>query len=310
MNDINKNEQKSSRFVSLGACTVDAILKVDHIPFGDAKVMAEDGVVIGAGMAVAAASTVAMVGGNVSIWGRIGSDKLGDFFLSDISDTGVETSFVNRVEGAKTGLSSVIVGGDGGRLIVPYFDPNLGNDTSWLSLQQLDSVDCILADVRWPEGSLQILNEAKNRGILRIFDGDVATAEVLKRLTPLATHSIFPEPGFHLYSGNKDVRKSLLEHAAQFDGCMGVTLGVDGFIWVEDGVLRQIYPPRIIAKDTLAAGDVFHGAFAIAVTEGMSIEKAAMFACSAAAIKCSRFGGRKGIPGRHEVVTVMRSTYD
>ena len=47
--------------------------------------MAEDGVVIGAGMAVAAASTVAMLGGNVSIWGRIGSDKLGDFFLSDIS---------------------------------------------------------------------------------------------------------------------------------------------------------------------------------------------------------------------------------
>ena len=180
MNDINKNEQKSSRFISLGACTVDAILKVDHIPSGDAKIMAEDGVVIGAGMAVAAASTVAMLGGNVSIWGRIGSDKLGDFFLSDISDTGVDTSFVNRVEGAKTGLSSVIVGSDGGRLIVPYYDPNLGNDTSWLPLKQLDSVDCILADVRWPDGSLKILNEAKNRGILRIFDGDVATAEVLK----------------------------------------------------------------------------------------------------------------------------------
>jgi sulfofructose kinase len=53
----------------------------------------------------------------------------------------------------------------------------------------------------------------------------------------------------------------------------------------------------------------FHGAFAIAVTEGMSIEKAAMFACSAAAIKCSRFGGRKGIPSRHEVEALMRSTY-
>jgi sulfofructose kinase len=90
---------------------------------------------------------------------------------------------------------------------------------------------------------------------------------------------------------------------------MGVTLGVDGFIWVEDGVLRQIYPPQIIVRDTLAAGDVFHGAFAIAVTEGMTIEKAAMFACSAAAIKCSRFGGRKGIPSRHEVETLMRSTY-
>ena len=307
----NKLEKKNqpNRFISLGACTVDTILKVDRIPCGDGKVMAEDGMVIGAGMAVAAACTVATLGGKVTIWGRIGSDKLGDFFLSDISDTGVDISTIHRVEGAKTGLSSVIVGGDGSRLIMPYYDSNLGNDTSWLPLKQLDGIDCVLADVRWPEGAAQILNEAKNREIIRIFDGDVATAEVLKTLAPLATHSIFSEPGFHLYSGNKDVRNSLLEHAAQFDGCMGVTLGQDGFIWVEDGVLRQIYPPKIIARDTLAAGDVFHGAFAIAITEGMTIEKAAMFACSAAAIKCSRFGGRKGIPSRYEVETLMRLTY-
>ena len=214
MNDINKQEHKSGRFISLGACTVDAILKVDSIPSGDVKVMAEDGVVIGAGMAVAAACTVAMLGGNVSIWGRIGSDRLGEFFLSDISDTGVDASSINRVEGAKTGLSSVIVASDGGRLIVPYYDPNLGSDASWLPLKQLDGVDCILVDVRWPDGSLKILNEAKNWGILRIFDGDVAKAEVLKTLAPLATHSIFSEPGFRLYSGKNDVRESLLEQAA------------------------------------------------------------------------------------------------
>ena len=40
-----------------------------------------------------------------------------------------------------------------------------------------------------------------------------------------------------------------------------------------------------------------------------SIEKAAMFACSAAAIKCSRFGGRKGIANRNEVELLMQATY-
>ena len=64
----------------MGACTVDAILKVERIPSGDVKGMAEDGVVIGAGMAVAAACTASMLGGSVSVWGRIGSDKVGDFF--------------------------------------------------------------------------------------------------------------------------------------------------------------------------------------------------------------------------------------
>ena len=51
---INELEKKNRphRFISLGACTVDTILKVDRVPYGDVKVMAEDGVVIGAGMAL------------------------------------------------------------------------------------------------------------------------------------------------------------------------------------------------------------------------------------------------------------------
>ena len=217
--------------------------------------------------------------------------------------------FSNKAE--KRGIK-IIIAGAGGAAHLPGMTasqtkiPVLGVP---IKSKQLDGIDCVLADVRWPEGAAQILNEAKNREIIRIFDGDVATAEVLKTLAPLATHSIFSEPGFCLYSGKEDVRKSLIENAVKFDGCMGVTLGADGFIWVEDGVLRQIYPPQIIAKDTLAAGDVFHGAFAIAITEGMSIEKAAMFACSAAAIKCSRFGGRKGIANRNEVELLMQATY-
>ncbi|MDA0342462.1 MAG: carbohydrate kinase family protein, partial [Proteobacteria bacterium] len=106
----------AKRFISLGACVVDAILRVDRVPAGDAKVMAEDGVVIGAGMAVAAACAVAAMGGEVAVWGRIGTDRIGDFFLTDLEDAGVDTRFIHRAEGARTGLSSVIVDGQGQRL--------------------------------------------------------------------------------------------------------------------------------------------------------------------------------------------------
>jgi sulfofructose kinase len=55
------------------------------------------------------------------------------------------------------------------------------------------------------------------------------------------------------------------------------------------------------AIDTLAAGDVWHGAFALALAERSSIDAAARFANVAAAIKCTRFGGRRGAPRRAEV---------
>ena len=41
----------------------------------------------------------------------------------------------------------------------------------------------------------------------------------------------------------------------------------------------------------------------------MPVENAAKYACAAAAIKCSRFGGRVGIPTRHEVETLVEVTY-
>lgn len=297
------------RLISLGACVVDAIMKVDHIPGGDAKVMAEDGVVIGAGMAVAAACAAAAMGAEVAVWGRIGSDRIGDFFLADLEDAGVDTTAIHRAEGARTAVSSVIVDAHGQRLVVPYFDTRLGFDAAWLPIERLDHVDCVLADTRWPDGARRLLTEARNRGLTRVFDGDVSDPNLLRELAPLASHAIFSEPGFKLFSDDDDVPAALMKHAAPFDGCMGVTLGERGFVWVEDGRLREVPAPKVEVLDTLAAGDTFHGAFAVAITEGKTIDVAAQFACAAAALKCTRFGGRTGIPTRPEVEALVAATY-
>ena len=300
---------KPKRLISLGACVVDAIMKIDRFPGGDAKVLAEDGVMIGAGMAVAAACAAAAMGGDVSVWGRIGADRVGDFFLADLADAGVDTQFIHRVDGARTAVSSVIVDGQGQRLVVPYFDTRLGADATWLPIEQLDTTDCVLADTRWPEGARLLLIEARTRGLIRVFDGDVAAVEVLRELAPLSTHAIFSEPGFRLFSGEEDVLEALPKCAARFDGCMGVTLGERGFAWVEDGAVRVVPAPKVDVLDTLAAGDVFHGAFAMGIAEGMSVTDAGRFGCAAAAIKCSRFGGRSGTPSRAEVEALVAATY-
>ena len=72
-------------------------------------------------------------------------------------------------------------------------------------------------------------------------------------------------------------------------------------------LLAERYPQaRITAVDTLAAGDVFHAGFAIAIGEGKSVAEAARFANAAAAIKCTRPGGRLGAPPRAEVEALLR----
>jgi sulfofructose kinase len=46
---------------------------------------------------------------------------------------------------------------------------------------------------------------------------------------------------------------------------------------------------------------VFHGAFAFGLAEGWATDRTIRFAAAAAAIKCTRFGGRLGAPTRAEV---------
>ena len=57
--------------------------------------------------------------------------------------------------------------------------------------------------------------------------------------------------------------------------------------------------------DTLGAGDVFHGAFALAITENQDLRQALRFASAAAALKCTRFGGAFAAPQRAEVSALL-----
>jgi sulfofructose kinase len=77
-------------------------------------------------------------------------------------------------------------------------------------------------------------------------------------------------------------------------------------VWLERGEIRRVPAPAVAAVDTLAAGDVFHGALALALAEGRPMEEAARFACAAASLKCAVFGGRLGCPTRAEVDSFIR----
>jgi len=48
--------------------------------------------------------------------------------------------------------------------------------------------------------------------------------------------------------------------------------------------------------DTTGAGDTYHGAFAFAAAQGRPWDACMRFATVVAALKCTRLGGRTGIP--------------
>ena len=106
-----------------------------------------------------------------------------------------------------------------------------------------------------------------------------------------------------------NVASALRKVGAAHHGHVGASCGGSGYFWYEQGEIRHVEAPRVEVVDTLAAGDVFHGAFALALLEGKRIDEAARFACVAASLKCTKFGGRLGCPTRAEVDQMVAATY-
>ena len=76
---------------------------------------------------------------------------------------------------------------------------------------------------------------------------------------------------------------------------------------IEQGTIRRLPVFKVAAIDTLGAGDSFHAGFALALAEGRDEVAAMRFGAAAAALKCTRFGGISGTPGRAEVGSLLAS---
>lgn len=288
----------------LGAATLDTVLRVPAIP-PHGKVLADACAVFGAGMASAAAASIARLGGRAGIWARIGDDEAGARWRADLAAEGVDVSGVQVDRGRRTAISTIVVDAAGERLIVPFYDPDLSRDPAWLPLESLATAGALLVDTRWPEGAGAALESARGLGVPGILDADVADPQVLCALADRAGHVVCSEPGLRLLepSGELEALAARLPRAR----VVAVTLGAEGVRWIADGIAGNQPGFPVAAVDTLSAGDVFHGAYALAIAEDAPVADAMRFAAAAAAIKVTRFGGRLGAPVRDEVAALLAS---
>lgn len=285
----------------LGMSALDAIYRVPEIPATPTKVLATSFTESGGGMAANASVAVARLGANVAYWGRVGDDQLGDRILAALKVEGVDVSGVRRIPGCVSPSAAILVDDRGERLVCAYNDPRLDADPAWLPRERVPEFSAVRADVRGPAGAAVVLDAARDAGRPAVLDGDVGPEAALLDLARRATHAAFSEPGLARATGVSDPGDGLRRIGAEVSGIVGVTLGPDGFLWRDAGRERRVPAPKIVAVDTLAAGDVWHGAFTLGLGEGLDVAAAARFANAAAAIKCTRFGGRTGAPTRAEV---------
>lgn len=294
-----------AKVLCVGVAVQDNIFAIDQFPTEPTKTFARDFRQVGGGPAANGAVTVARLGGAASLWARVGDDDVGRGIIAELMRYGVDTAHMRRVPDRRSGVSSVFVDTRGERYIFAFADRNLDTDTGWLPSDTPSGTDVVLCDVRWPDASEKVMKQAKARGLPIVLDADLTTDNSVERLIPHSTHAIFSAPALRRLTNKTDIEESLRQAQTMTGGVVAVTLGVEGFAWLDHGKKRVVPAFAIKAIDTLAAGDVFHGAFALGLAEKLSVEDAGRFAGAAAGLKCTRWGGRVGIPTRQELDQFM-----
>ena len=297
------------RVVCVGHSALDRVFTVDAWPQASAKLRAHSLLEVGGGMAANAAVAVARLGGEAHFWGPVGADSVAEVMSAQLEAAGVDVRGLRRFAGLDSSTSAILIDARGERLIVSYRGTALAAPADWLPLDQIASAGAVLADVRWPQGASAALRAARRAGVPSIIDADTAEPATLQSLAGEAGYAVFSESGLGCFAGTADIDGGLRRALALGARLAAVTRGGRGVSWIEAGnreVVRHLPAFAVRVVDTLAAGDVFHGAFALELARGKAPADALRFAAAAAAIKCTRPGGRSGSPSRDEVERFLR----
>lgn len=287
---------------------MDVILSLETLPQQPGKFLPSLGVTIAAGMASSAATAAARLGGQVSLWASVGDDPVGPQLIAGIRAEGVDCSLVRRVKGGASAVAACLLDARGERVIVPWYDPVTYGDPGTLPTDEIANFNAVLCDTRWPAAAALALQAARSSGNAAILDADVAPPEVLDRLMPLASVIVASREGALVATSSHHSPMSAAQAlASRFGVPVVVTDGSAGCHFCDNrGTTHHVPAPRVAVVDTVAAGDVFHGAFTLAMAEGHEMLDAISFASAAAALKCRRFGGRLGAPTRAELSAFLQ----
>jgi sulfofructose kinase len=288
-----------------GSATIDQIFYVDTVPAPSAKISASEFVITGGGVAANAAVAIQRLGGMATYWGRVGLDSWGDQVLVMLAKEGVNIQYLRQLAGYRTKVSTVLIDNQGERLVVSAQPQGYPDVIDWLPVTKVMESDAVLADTRWVGGAKALLDAACANELPSVLDGDSGDASVVKDLMLAATHSVVSEPMLVKLSGAAidvgTVGEALKACFGGRNALVGVTLGGKGVYWFDGQAVHHAPSPKVAVVDTLAAGDTWHGALALALAQGKSTVDAIEFASNVAALKCTRRGGRLGIPNLEEL---------
>jgi ribokinase len=296
------------RIVVIGSSNTDMVVKSKKIPAPGETVIGGNFLMNPGGKGANQAVSAARLKGNVTFVTKTGNDLFGEQAKDLFLEEGIDTRFMIKDLKNPSGVALISVDENGENCIVvapgsnatlsayDISDEVYGNDPSDVFLMQLE------IPLSTVEYVAQKMAEKGNRVILNPAPARQLSDDLLKSLYVITPNEIEAE----ILTGIKVVDTSSAERSAEKIYLKGaanviITMGDAGALLYTGKSAKMIPVIPVKAIDSTAAGDVFNGALAVALSEGTDLEEAVDFANKAASISVTRMGAQVSAPYRNEI---------
>ncbi len=296
--------------VVLGSLNMDLVVRSPRLPAPGETLLGGPFQTFPGGKGANQAVAIARLGYLSAMIGRIGQDAFGSELLESLTRDGVDVAAVKQDRRAATGVALITVGSDGQNTIVVASGANhrvspadvedhasLIAGAALLVLQlecPLDAVQAA-AHLARQNGVPVLLNPAP---ACPLSDELLSSVDVL---VPNQTEAA-------LLTGGLEPETAARQLKQRGASAVIVTLGAEGVYLLDNSGSTHLPAHKVKAIDTVAAGDAFVGALAVALAEGKSLREAAHWGNAAGAIAVTRQGAQPSLPTRKEVLALLEET--
>ncbi len=262
-----------ARLTVLGSINMDLVVYADRLPASGETLLATDFQTFPGGKGANQAVAAARMGAQVQMLGKVGEDAFGEQLLANLRANGVDAEGVGRSKAPSgTALITVDRRGRNTIMVVPGANGEVlpGDLDGWQGA--LTRTDVLLMQLEIPLETVLAAARRARSGGARVMLNPSPAQPLPDELLSLVDVLVLNETEIGLISGEDVSTSEKLERAGRKllelgVGWVVVTLGGEGVLAVDREEMLRAPAFEVEVVDTVAAGDAFTGALAVALAE-------------------------------------------